>query len=609
MSVTVSVFVRHRLYISLFILPLLAITSQAGKLYKGAEYRTKSAYLYGKFEVRMKAMSREGTLASFFTYNDNFPSTPWNEIDIEILGRYTDDVQFNTITPGQVNHASHQYVNFNPALEYHVYGFEWTPEYVAWFIDSVEVYRQTGSHIASLNQQQKIMMNVWNPTAEGWAGKWNDAVLPTFAYYDWVSYSSYTPQSGSKGTGNNFSPQWIDNFDSWDQTRWDKASHTWDGNNCDFLYENAVFRDGKLILCLTKESSVGYVDNVPPSVLWGRLEGTSIKLFFSEELDKASAETTTNYVLSNSNVTTAQLQPDQRTVVISVDSLSSSNVIVQNITDTWSVPNEMTPKNVVFIKPTPLTFPIKINAGGAAYSGYLADQPWSQTTEYGRLDGQTSYFSDVSIAGTTDPEIFRSELFDVCEYKIRVPNGRHMVSLMMAENYFSSANQRKMTIVVEGKQIETGLDLFEHVGFRAAYQKATFIDVADGVIDIHMQGLIDRPLLNGISVTSLSTDVNEIPNVDSAPRSYEVFPNYPNPFNGGTTITFSIPRNDFLILKVYDILGRKVSEKKLGEFHKGVSHVFWDAHNDATTTLSSGIYFYCIEGSVRSTMQKLLYLK
>src|SRR5512140_648022 len=129
------------------------------KVYKGAEYRTKASYLYGRFEARSRAIGREGTLSSFFTYNDDYPNTEWNEIDIEVLGRYADDIQFNTITPGQTNHVSHRYLPFNPAVDYHVYGFEWTPDYVAWFVDSIEVCRQTGPHIATLTIPQKIMMN------------------------------------------------------------------------------------------------------------------------------------------------------------------------------------------------------------------------------------------------------------------------------------------------------------------------------------------------------------------------------------------------------------------------------------------------------------------
>ena len=219
-------------------------------IFKGAEYRTKLSYTYGRFEVRMKSSYREGMLSSFFTYYDGGGGIGnWNEIDIEIMGRYYDNVQFNTITPNQTNHVSHKPMLTSPHLDYHTYAFEWTPQYVAWFIDDVEVLRQTGAHIQTLTLPQKIMMNIWNPLFENWAGIFNPDALPAFSYYDWVSYYSYTPGTGNYGTGNNFTHDWTDNFDSWDTNRWDKATHTFNGNGCDFIQENAVFIDGKLVLC------------------------------------------------------------------------------------------------------------------------------------------------------------------------------------------------------------------------------------------------------------------------------------------------------------------------------------------------------------------------
>src|SRR5210317_1361496 len=100
-------------YLFVFIL-IFSIAVQA-KPYKGAELRTYSSYLYGRFEVRMKSTVGSGMLSSFFTYHDgtNLPAN-WNEIDIEILGRYTDREQFNVISPGQVDHVYDYLSVFNP---------------------------------------------------------------------------------------------------------------------------------------------------------------------------------------------------------------------------------------------------------------------------------------------------------------------------------------------------------------------------------------------------------------------------------------------------------------------------------------------------------------
>ena len=219
--------------------------------YRGAELRTLDSFLYGRFDARFKPAQGDGLVSSFFTYNDDNPNTPWAEIDVEVLGVYHNVVDFNTITRGQDSHIRQHYVDFNPHLNFHTYSFEWTPDYVAWFINNEEVYRQTGSHIDSLYVSQKIMMNIWNPVYADWVGAWNSEILPRFSYYDYVSYSAYTPGAGDSGTESNFTFSWKDDFDTFDYNRWEKSDdHTWGGNQSLFIDENIHFENGNLILCL-----------------------------------------------------------------------------------------------------------------------------------------------------------------------------------------------------------------------------------------------------------------------------------------------------------------------------------------------------------------------
>ncbi|MEL6824394.1 MAG: family 16 glycosylhydrolase, partial [Calditrichota bacterium] len=93
-------------FIFIAVLLLLGFSvTLSGKPFKGAEYRTNIEMLYGKFEVRMKSAAGSGLLASFFTFHTSGPlPAEWNEIDIEILGRYSDQIQFNVISPGRINH-------------------------------------------------------------------------------------------------------------------------------------------------------------------------------------------------------------------------------------------------------------------------------------------------------------------------------------------------------------------------------------------------------------------------------------------------------------------------------------------------------------------------
>ncbi len=256
-----------KLILILFIIVSIATFVEAKK-YKGAEIRTNESFLYGRFEVKMKSADASGMLISFFTfYDDPSFATNWNEIDIEILGRYQNEVQFNAIVGKHQMNEKRQVLDFNPHKDFHTYSFDWTPEYISWSIDGKEVYKQTGVHIAQMNKKQKIMMNIWPSEFWEWTGPWDATKVPLYAMYDYVKYYEYKPKSEEK-----FTLSWEDNFDKIDNSRWSFASHTFDGNNCDFDASNAKVKDGYLILALT--SSEYEVDEEKLNEL--KIEGSSV---------------------------------------------------------------------------------------------------------------------------------------------------------------------------------------------------------------------------------------------------------------------------------------------------------------------------------------------
>jgi len=94
------------------------------------------------------------------------------------------------------------------------------------------------------------------------------------------------------------------------------------------------------------------------------------------------------------------------------------------------------------------------------------------------------------------------------------------------------------------------------------------------------------------TTTAFSDTTNQtidtgIPNGNEVPRMYVLSQNYPNPFNPSTTIEYQIPKQSFVTLKIFDLLGRQVATLVNEERHAGTYNVQWDA-----SRLSSGIYFY-----------------
>ena len=95
------------------------------------------------------------------------------------------------------------------------------------------------------------------------------------------------------------------------------------------------------------------------------------------------------------------------------------------------------------------------------------------------------------------------------------------------------------------------------------------------------------------------------------PAEFALIGNYPNPFNPTTTIQFALPEDGVVTLKVYDLLGRMVTEMALGRQVAGIREVSFDA-----ARISSGVYFYRLEmagvkskKTVRTNVQKMLVIK
>jgi len=103
-----------------------------------------------------------------------------------------------------------------------------------------------------------------------------------------------------------------------------------------------------------------------------------------------------------------------------------------------------------------------------------------------------------------------------------------------------------------------------------------------------------------IGIQPISTEV---------PANFSLKQNYPNPFNPSTTIKFDISRQSFVLLKVYDVIGRLISTPVNENLQTGKYAISFDGFN-----LPSGTYFYKInvsssDGSSWSDTKKMILVK
>jgi hypothetical protein len=88
------------------------------------------------------------------------------------------------------------------------------------------------------------------------------------------------------------------------------------------------------------------------------------------------------------------------------------------------------------------------------------------------------------------------------------------------------------------------------------------------------------------------------------PFKYSLYQNYPNPFNPSTNIKFSIPENEKVSVKVFDILGNEAAILWDGFLKAGIYNVEFDGSN-----LSSGVYFLRLTADNFSDTKKMILMK
>ncbi len=96
---------------------------------------------------------------------------------------------------------------------------------------------------------------------------------------------------------------------------------------------------------------------------------------------------------------------------------------------------------------------------------------------------------------------------------------------------------------------------------------------------------------------AIAVGTNSVKEVDG----FRLGQNFPNPFSGKTNITFEIPANTFVSLKVYNMLGAEVIELAGKEYTAGIHSVEFDPKN-----LGKGVYIYTFKSGKFSGSRKMI---
>ncbi|MBD3290770.1 T9SS type A sorting domain-containing protein [candidate division KSB1 bacterium] len=80
-------------------------------------------------------------------------------------------------------------------------------------------------------------------------------------------------------------------------------------------------------------------------------------------------------------------------------------------------------------------------------------------------------------------------------------------------------------------------------------------------------------------------------NITNQPKEFRLLPNYPNPFNAGTMISWQMPHSGRVRIDIYDVIGRRVCRVLDEQQNAGFHSLRWDGADEMGQSVSSGIYF------------------
>ena len=167
-------------------------------------------------------------------------------------------------------------------------------------------------------------------------------------------------------------------------------------------------------------------------------------------------------------------------------------------------------------------------------------------------------------------------------------------------NWTTATESNNFGFEVEKRYEET---LFENIGFVAGSGSSTvemqysFID--DDILQNRMFYRLKQIDLSGefVYYNAIMVDVPIV-------TDYQLLQNFPNPFNPGTTIKYSVPKQSEIKLVMYDIIGNEIEKLYEGVQEEGVHQIDFNAGN-----LSSGIYFVSMTADNFSKSIKISLLK
>lgn len=193
-------------------------------------------------------------------------------------------------------------------------------------------------------------------------------------------------------------------------------------------------------------------------------------------------------------------------------------------------------------------------------------------------------YDDVYHYSSTTSEKFEIILYDPAYDITRTGDGNIIIQ------YLQQATQSDFTVGIEDSTGARGIQWYK-----------------DGVYNEYALPLVDTFAIK-ITTDTPIVSIKER-NVQAHTCLFYLGQNRPNPFNGRTNITYSIPADTHVKLFIFDISGRIVKKLVDRDMKKGMHTFTWDGTNKHGRKVVQGIYFYELQANKMKKIKKMMYIR
>ena len=179
----------------------LIFINDSTKGYLSSAIQTREEFLYGKWEARMKPSNISGVLNAMYTIDwDNTSASSASddgtkqEIDIEFLtfafSQKSSKVHYAVHAAGLNSFETNPdiEIDFDPSTDFHIWGFEITPEYIEWFVDGKVLLRYNyNENDVAITSPYQLKFNAWSGVH--WVKGPPTADIETVFQIDWIKFT------------------------------------------------------------------------------------------------------------------------------------------------------------------------------------------------------------------------------------------------------------------------------------------------------------------------------------------------------------------------------------------------------------------------------------